>query len=74
MALFAAARVVFPRRGALLGLRGQRRALSQQHPVPALQAVVAGATARFDETVDLALRLGVDPRRADQNLDTSGST
>ena len=38
------------------------------HPIPALAAVVEGATARFDETIDVAIKLGVDPRRADQNV------
>ena len=32
----------------------------------AVQAVKASATAKFDETVELALNLGVDPRHADQ--------
>lgn len=32
----------------------------------AVRAVKAGATAKFDETVELALNLGVDPRHADQ--------
>lgn len=32
----------------------------------AVQAVKASSSARFDESVDLALRLGVDPRKADQ--------
>ena len=35
-------------------------------PLEALQFVKAGAKAKFDETVELALRLGVDPRKADQ--------
>ena len=32
----------------------------------AIDLVKSLATARFDETVELAVRLGVDPRRADQ--------
>ncbi len=32
----------------------------------ALDFVLAGAYAKFDETVDIAVRLGVDPRHADQ--------
>ncbi len=32
----------------------------------AIRAVKAGATAKFDETVEVALNLGVDPRHADQ--------
>ena len=35
-------------------------------PVEALNLVKANATARFDETVEIAVRLGVDPRKADQ--------
>lgn len=32
----------------------------------ALSLVKEGATAKFDETIELAVRLGVDPKRADQ--------
>ncbi len=35
-------------------------------PVEAVKHVKAGAKAKFDETVELSLRLGVDPRKADQ--------
>ena len=34
----------------------------------ACQIVASLASAKFDETVDLAIRLGVDPRKADQNV------
>ena len=32
----------------------------------AVAMVKAGATAKFDETIDIAVRLGVDPRQSDQ--------
>lgn len=35
-------------------------------PEEALALVASGASAKFDETVDVAIRLGVDPKRADQ--------
>jgi large subunit ribosomal protein L1 len=35
-------------------------------PVEAVLLVKSMATAKFDETIELAVRLGVDPRRADQ--------
>jgi large subunit ribosomal protein L1 len=35
-------------------------------PQEAVEHVKAGAKAKFDETVELAMRLGVDPRKADQ--------
>jgi large subunit ribosomal protein L1 len=35
-------------------------------PAEAVKYVKHGAKAKFDETVELALRLGVDPRKADQ--------
>ncbi|MGO4956315.1 50S ribosomal protein L1 [Luteococcus sp. Sow4_B9] len=35
-------------------------------PEQALELVKAGASAKFDETIDVAMRLGVDPRKADQ--------
>lgn len=34
----------------------------------AVQLVVETATAKFDETIELAVRLGVDPRQAEQNV------
>ena len=40
---------------------------SKPQPLPtAIEAVKANAKAKFDETVELALSLGVDPRHADQ--------
>ncbi|GAA1388630.1 50S ribosomal protein L1 [Luteococcus peritonei] len=35
-------------------------------PEQALELVKTGASAKFDETIDVAMRLGVDPRKADQ--------
>lgn len=35
-------------------------------PAEALDRIKDGASAKFDETVDVAMRLGVDPRKADQ--------
>jgi large subunit ribosomal protein L1 len=35
-------------------------------PVEAVELVKASAKAKFDETIELAIRLGVDPRKADQ--------
>jgi large subunit ribosomal protein L1 len=37
-------------------------------PAAAMQLVKDTVTVGFDATVDLAIRLGVDPRRADQNV------
>ena len=40
---------------------------SREFPIPAAVEMVKGASfAKFDETVDVAVRLGVDPRHADQ--------
>ena len=36
--------------------------------VEAVKAVKACASAKFDETVDVAIRLGIDPRHADQQV------
>jgi large subunit ribosomal protein L1 len=45
---------------------GDREAL---HPLPeAVKLVKANATAKFDETIEIAVNLGVDPRHADQNV------
>lgn len=35
-------------------------------PLEALELVKSNASAKFDETVEVSLRLGVDPRKADQ--------
>ena len=37
-------------------------------PNDAMNAVIASAKAKFDETVELHVRLGVDPRQADQQV------
>jgi large subunit ribosomal protein L1 len=37
-------------------------------PVEAMELAVKTAKAKFDETVELAVRLGVDPRHADQQV------
>ena len=40
-----------------------------QHPLAdAVKLVKANATAKFDETVEIAVNLGVDPRHADQQV------
>ena len=36
------------------------------HPTEAVELVKGLSPAKFDETVELAVRLGVDPRKADQ--------
>jgi large subunit ribosomal protein L1 len=33
-----------------------------------VQVLIEGPAAKFDETIELAVRLGVDPRQADQNV------
>jgi large subunit ribosomal protein L1 len=38
----------------------------QYSPIEAVDLVKSLATAKFDETIELAVRLGVDPRRAEQ--------
>jgi large subunit ribosomal protein L1 len=39
------------------------------HALPeAVKLVKANATAKFDETIEIAVNLGVDPRHADQNV------
>ena len=43
-----------------------RRASPFDNPSDALQTVKEHATAKFDESVEIAVRLGVDPRHADQ--------
>src|SRR3990167_6822931 len=39
------------------------------HPIEdALSRVKKAATAKFDESVDLVIRLGIDPRKSEQNV------
>ncbi len=41
----------------------------QRYPLPeAIELTLSAAWAKFDETVEVAVRLGVDPRKADQNV------
>ena len=44
----------------------QRTALEAYQPKAALEIIKKAAFAKFDETVDVAIRLGVDPKHADQ--------
>jgi large subunit ribosomal protein L1 len=42
---------------------------SARYPVEqAVRLVKERATAKFDETIEIAMNLGVDPRHADQNV------
>ncbi|MDA8443079.1 MAG: 50S ribosomal protein L1 [Peptococcaceae bacterium] len=41
---------------------------AQYEPAEALEIVKSGAKAKFDETVEVAFKLGVDPRHADQQI------
>jgi large subunit ribosomal protein L1 len=41
---------------------------TQYDPREAIRLVKAGAKAKFDETVEAAIRLGVDPKQADQQV------
>ncbi len=45
---------------------GKRDAEQLYGPVEALELAQQNKSAKFDETVDVAMRLGVDPRKADQ--------
>lgn len=50
-------------------LRAAREAIEPDRlytPAEAIQLVKENATANFDETIEVAFRLGVDPRKADQ--------
>ena len=52
-------------------LRAAREQVDRTRRYPleeALQVLIEGPAAKFDETVELAVRLGVDPRQADQNV------
>jgi len=44
----------------------KRDAAQSYSPEEAMSLIKQMATAKFDETIDVAVRLGVDPRKADQ--------
>ena len=48
----------------------RRSTASKRYPLDEAVALwsAQAATAKFDETVEMAVRLGVDPRQADQNV------
>jgi large subunit ribosomal protein L1 len=53
------------------GYRAVAAKVDRQHQYPLSEAIalVRGTTrAKFDETIEIAVRLGVDPRKADQNV------
>ena len=53
------------------GYRAAVEKVDREQRYPLAQAVVlvkGTARAKFDETVEIAVRLGVDPRKADQNV------
>ncbi len=58
-------------RGQSKGYRSTATKIDRQHKYSLQEAVVLArgtARAKFDETVELAVRIGVDPRKADQNV------
>ncbi len=48
--------------------RGLGQRLALHAPNEAIDLVKQSATAKFTETVDLAVRLGIDPKKGDQNV------
>ncbi len=48
--------------------RAKSDRLTAHPPQEAIALVKQSATAKFPETVDLAIRLGIDPRKSDQNV------
>ena len=40
----------------------------QYDPTEAINLVIENAKAKFDETIELHVRLGIDPRQADQQV------
>lgn len=58
-------------RGSSKGYRSAASKVDRQHRYSLHEAVAlarGAARAKFDETVELAVRIGVDPRKADQNV------
>ena len=55
-----------PKRGKKYLEASQKLSQERQSVVDAVQQALESSFAKFDETVDVAVRLGVDPRHADQ--------
>ena len=55
-----------PKRGKKYLEASQKLSQERQSVVDAVQQALESSYAKFDETVDVAVRLGVDPRHADQ--------
>lgn len=55
-----------PKRGKRYLETAKKVSSEKQNFAEAVQAAIDASYARFDETVDVAVRLGVDPRHADQ--------
>ena len=55
-----------PKRGKRYLEASQKLSKERQSVVDAVQRALESSYAKFDETVDVAVRLGVDPRHADQ--------
>lgn len=49
-------------------LRAKGDRLTLHEPAEAIRAAKESATAKFDETIEIAVRLGIDPRQSDQNV------
>ncbi|MEW5884018.1 MAG: 50S ribosomal protein L1 [Armatimonadota bacterium] len=50
------------------GLRVKGDRLTLHEPAEAIRTAKESATAKFDETIEIAVRLGIDPRQSDQNV------
>lgn len=51
-----------------LELRRKGDRLTPHEPAEAIRLAKESATAKFDETIEVAVRLGIDPRQSDQNV------
>ncbi|MER3413659.1 MAG: 50S ribosomal protein L1 [Armatimonadota bacterium] len=49
-------------------LRAKGDRLTLHEPAEAIRLAKESAIAKFDETIELAVRLGIDPRQSDQNV------
>ncbi|RMG25521.1 MAG: 50S ribosomal protein L1 [Armatimonadetes bacterium] len=57
-----------PHSNRYLALREKGDRLTLHEPAEAIRLAKETATAKFDETIEVAIRLGIDPRQSDQNV------
>ena len=59
------------RRKQITELMGDKKSYTPKEALSKLKEIATKAKTKFDQTVDLAIRLGVDPKQSDQQVRSS---